>query len=170
MPKKSKLIEEFKTFVMRGNVIDLAVGVIIGGAFTAIVNALSNNVLKPVINWALALVLGKDSLSGIYTFLQRVDKVDEKGNIVPNLEESIYIDWGAFLNAIINFFVIAVVLFAIVKLINKLRMLNEEVLHDSFKTHLTIARFADLKEGGIALIDKGVVTRYFAGKKKDEDF
>ena len=47
-----KFFKEFKTFITRGNVLDMAVGVIVGGAFTAIVNALSNNILKPVINWS----------------------------------------------------------------------------------------------------------------------
>ena len=77
MAKKTTFMADFKTFITRGNVIDMAVGVIVGGAFTAIVNSLSANILKPVINWVLTLVLGKDSLSEVYTFLQRVDTVDE---------------------------------------------------------------------------------------------
>lgn len=101
---------------MRGNVMDLAVGVIIGSAFTAIVTALSNNILRPVINWFIALICGEDSLSNIYTFLKRV--VDENG--VVDLAQSIYIDWGAFINAIINFVIIAFVLFVIVKVINRI--------------------------------------------------
>ena len=101
---------------MRGNVMDLAVGVIIGSAFTAIVTALSNNILRPVINWFIALICGEDSLSNIYTFLKRV--VDENG--VVDLAQSIYIDWGAFINAIINFIIIAFVLFVIVKVINRI--------------------------------------------------
>ena len=109
-----KFFEEFKKFIMRGNVMDLAVGVIIGSAFTAIVTALSNNILRPVINWLIALICGEDSLSNIYTFLKRV--VDENG--VVDLSQSIYIDWGAFINAIINFIIIAFVLFTIVKIIN----------------------------------------------------
>lgn len=109
-----KFFEEFKKFIMRGNVMDLAVGVIIGSAFTAIVTALSNNILRPVINWLIALICGEDSLSNIYTFLKRV--VDENG--VVDLAQSIYIDWGAFINAIINFLIIAFVLFTIVKIIN----------------------------------------------------
>lgn len=109
-----KFFEEFKKFIMRGNVMDLAVGVIIGSAFTAIVTALSNNILRPVINWLIALICGEDSLSNIYTFLKRV--VDENG--VVDLTQSIYIDWGAFINAIINFIIIAFVLFTIVKIIN----------------------------------------------------
>lgn len=111
-----KFFGEFKKFIMRGNVMDLAVGVIIGSAFTAIVTALSNNILRPVINWFIALICGEDSLSNIYTFLKRV--VDENG--VVDLAQSIYIDWGAFINAIINFVIIAFVLFVIVKVINRI--------------------------------------------------
>lgn len=108
-----KFFAEFKKFITRGNVLDMAVGVIVGGAFTAIVNALSNNILKPLINWLLAAILGGDSLSEIYTFLKPV-YVD--GEV--DLAQSIYIDWGAFINAIINFILIAFVLFCIVKAIN----------------------------------------------------
>ena len=65
-----KFFAEFKKFITRGNVLDMAVGVIVGGAFTAIVNGLSNFVLKPIINWVLALILGKDALSELFTFLK----------------------------------------------------------------------------------------------------
>ena len=63
--KKSKFFSEFKDFITRGNVLDMAVGVIVGGAFTSIVNSLSNHILKPIINWVLALIFGQNSLSGI---------------------------------------------------------------------------------------------------------
>ncbi|MBO5714630.1 MAG: MscL family protein [Clostridia bacterium] len=53
-----KFFGEFKKFITRGNVLDMSVGVIVGGAFTGIVNGLSNYVLKPIINWLLALVIG----------------------------------------------------------------------------------------------------------------
>ena len=122
MAKKSSFLNDFKVFITRGNVIDMAVGVIVGGAFTAIVNSLSNNILRPVINWILALVLGKDSLSEVYTFLQTAYKTDDTGAQVVDLAESIYIDWGAFVNAIINFLIIAFVLFCIVRVINNLRL------------------------------------------------
>ena len=116
-----KFFEEFKKFITRGNIIDMSVGVIVGGAFTSIVNALSNNILKPLINWILALILGSDSLSGIYTYLTKVTVKDEiTGEEVVDLAQSIYIDWGAFVNAIINFLIIAFVLFSIVKFINAL--------------------------------------------------
>ena len=111
---------EFKKFITRGNIVDMSVGVIVGGAFTSIVNSLSNNILKPIINWLLALILGTDSLSGIYTYLKLVNTTDAEGNVIPDLTQSIYIDWGAFVNAIINFLIIAFVLFCIVKTINKI--------------------------------------------------
>lgn len=111
-----KFFEEFKKFITRGNVVDLAVGVIIGGAFTSIVNALSNNILRPVINWIIALVCGGDSLSEFYTFLHR--ETDPITGAL-DLANSIYIDWGAFISAIINFIIIAFVLFVIVKTVNR---------------------------------------------------
>ena len=128
--KSDGFFKDFKKFITRGNVLDMAVGVIVGGAFTAIINGLSNNILKPVINWLLALVLGKDSLSEVFTFLKRVDVqqdvVNEAGEVigtqmVPDLTQSIYIDWGAFINAIINFLLIAFTLFVIVRIINGVR-------------------------------------------------
>ena len=67
---KTGFFQEFKKFITRGNIIDMSVGVIVGGAFTAIVNGLSNNILKPIINWFLAMILGKKSLSEVYTYLQ----------------------------------------------------------------------------------------------------
>ena len=133
-----KFFKEFKTFITRGNVLDMAVGVIVGGAFTAIVNALSNNILKPVINWVLTLIFGKDSLSNIYTYLKKVYIKDALGNATTEIDltQSIYIDWGSFINAIINFIIIAFVLFCIVKAINKVQEQTNEAkqkLKDKYK-------------------------------------
>ncbi len=125
-----KFFGEFKKFITRGNVMDMAVGVIVGGAFTAIVNGLSNFILKPIINWLLAVIIGKDTLSEQLTFLTKVYKTEEVLNPdgivvdtkeVVDLTQSIYIDWGSFINAIINFILIAFVLFIIVKIFNKFR-------------------------------------------------
>lgn len=133
-----KFIGEFKKFITRGNIVDMSVGVIVGGAFTSIVNALSDNILRPIINAILALVLGQDSLSGIYTYLKKVE-VEAEVNGVPviqvDLGQSIYIDWGAFINAIINFLIIALVLFTIVKTFNKLRE-QKFILNDRKKVIL----------------------------------
>ena len=128
-----KFFAEFKKFITRGNIVDMSVGVIVGGAFTAIVNGLSNNILKPIINWFLAILLGKDSLSDIYTYLQKVEVPEldangaETGKMIVDLAQSIYIDWGAFINAIINFLIIAFVLFTIVKIINRVNETNKKL-------------------------------------------
>ena len=74
-----KFFAEFKKFITRGNVVDMAIGVIVGSAFTAIVNGLSNFILKPLINYLLFLTLGSESLSDIYTML--VPAYDEAGAI-----------------------------------------------------------------------------------------
>ena len=121
--KVKQFFAEFKKFITRGNVLDMAVGVIVGGAFTAIVNGLSNFILKPLINWLIAALLGKDGLSGAITMLSPA--YDEAGAIV--LADSIYIDWGSFISAIINFFLIAFVLFSIVRIINNVRAANERL-------------------------------------------
>lgn len=121
--KIKQFFGEFKKFITRGNVLDMAVGVIVGGAFTAIVNGLSNNVLKPLINWVLALILGKEGLSGAITMLSPA--YDDTGALV--LADSIYIDWGAFISAIINFFIIAFVLFMIVKMFNRIAEAQEKL-------------------------------------------
>ena len=153
---------EFKKFITRGNVVDMAVGVIVGSSFTAIVNGLSNNILKPLINWLLALIFGKDSLSEIYTFLSRVN--DAEGNV--DLSQSIYIDWGAFINAVINFFIVAFVLFCIVKIVNKFREENKEAREKLKKAKLTKEQKKELKEKGIKITDRDAVKAYFDEKEK----
>ena len=124
--EKKSFWKEFREFIARGNILDMAVGIIIGGAFTAIVNALCNNILKPVINKILALIFGADSLTGIYTFLSTAYTTDETGAQVIDLVNSIYIDWGTFINAVINFILTALVLFLIIKAVMKVSKLRDE--------------------------------------------
>ena len=125
--EKKGFWKEFKEFIARGNVLDMAVGIIIGGAFTAIVNALCNNILKPIINWLLAVIFGADSLSGVYTFLKTATMIDETtGAEVIDLANSIYIDWGTCINAVINFLLTALVLFLIIKAVMKVSRMREE--------------------------------------------
>lgn len=120
--KIKKFFGEFKKFITRGNVLDMAVGVIVGGAFTAIVNGLSNFILKPLINWLIAVLIGEEGLSGAITMLSPA--YDDAGALV--LAESIYIDWGSFISAIINFLLIAFVLFSIVKIMNSIAEAREQ--------------------------------------------
>lgn len=103
---------EFKEFVMRGNVMDLAVGVIIGGAFSSIVTSLCNDVIMPGISWIVATVSGMD-LTNAETGQLDFTKVTGALNIGP-------INLGNFTAAIINFLIMAIIIFAMVKAVNKL--------------------------------------------------
>ena len=128
-----KFFEEFKKFITRGNVLDMSVGVIVGGAFTSIVNGLTNFILKPVINWLIALIIGTDGLEGAITMLSPAykDKLDAAGAVIGkelDLAASIYIDWGSFVSAIINFLLIAFVLFIVVRTINNFNAAREKAL------------------------------------------
>jgi large conductance mechanosensitive channel len=164
-----KFFGEFKKFITRGNVLDMSVGVIVGGAFTAIVNGLSNFVLKPIINWILALVLGKGSLDSIVTFLgEPAKKVGADGVTMEiDLANSFYIDWGAFINAVINFLLIAIVLFSIVRVINRMKEGNNKFKDNLGKLYLNKAERKELKDAGVNIRDREAVKAYFAKKEED---
>lgn len=112
------LFDEFKAFVNKGSVLDLAVGMIIGSAFTAIVTALVNNLLKPLIN------LIPVNETGLQSVL-RPAVTDATGNV---LTEALIIDWGAIISAIITFFLTALILFAIVKAVNSAKDIGKREL------------------------------------------
>ena len=98
-----KFMEEFKTFAMRGNVMDMAIGVVIGGAFKAIVDSLVNDIISPL----LGSLMG-DSLAA--------KAVEINGASLT---------WGAFVTAIINFIIVAFVLFLVVKTMNAMKKKEE---------------------------------------------
>lgn len=165
-----KIAKEFKTFITRGNVVDMAVGVLIGSSFTAIVNGMSNFILKPLINWILTLIMGDGPLTDIYTMLKTATKVDEAtGQEIIDLANSIYIDWGSFINAILNFLLIAVILFVIVKIINTLRDGNKDLTEKIRKSRLTKEQKLELKAAGIKRSDRKAVAAYFEEKKRKEE-
>ncbi len=113
-----KLLQEFKAFINKGNVMDLAVGMIIGSAFTAIVTALVQNILTPLINW----IPGTGDTGALQTVLREA-VTDEAGNVVT---PALILDWGAVISAIITFLCTAIVLFLIVKLFNKMKEAAEK--------------------------------------------
>lgn len=136
-----KFFGEFKKFISRGNVMDLAVGVIIGSAFTAIVTALTSKVIQPLINYVIYLITGgKGALEGVYTFLV---------GSASDIDNAIYIDWGAFISAIINFLLVAWVLFLIVKFINKLNEEGNKLKSDLKASKITRADKKEMKRLGI---------------------
>lgn len=111
-----KLAGEFKEFIMRGNVLDMAVGVIIATAFGAITSTLINNVLMPLIGF----LIGDVDLSRWDIVLRPA--VTEGEEVV---KEAVVLGIGTFLTAIINFILVALVVFAIVKSFNKAREMAE---------------------------------------------
>ena len=159
-----KFFKEFKAFIKKGNIVDMAVGVIIGSAFSAIVTALTNKIFMPFINWLLSLG-GADGLSSAFTFLKKAYLED--GTI--DLANSIYIDWGAFITAILNFFIIALTLFLIVKFIMKSKGFMKDVSELATKGRLTKAQKKELKAHGIDKKDKEAVALYFENKKAEEE-
>jgi len=113
------MFEEFKKFIMRGNVMDLAVGIIIGGAFTSIVNSLVNDIIMPPIG----LILGGVDFSEIYINLSggeyaSLAAAQEAGAATLNI--------GLFVNAVINFLIIAGAVFLMVRAINRLDEMGKE--------------------------------------------
>ena len=165
----SKFFGEFKKFITRGNVVDMAVGVIVGSSFTAIVNALSNNILKPFINYLLAIAFGEGALADAFTFLKKEYViVDGVQTAEIDLANSIYIDWGAFINAIINFFLVAFVLFIIVKIFNTLRDGHKKWAEDVLNDIPTKEEKREMKKQGIKLRDRAAVKAFLADKKAKE--
>ena len=99
-----KFFDEFKAFAMRGNVLDMAVGVVVGSAFTAIVNSLVNDIISPII--------------GLFFNADFSDVVIQIGDVGIGV--------GSFLNAVINFLIVAFVLFVVIKFVNSLHKKPEE--------------------------------------------
>ena len=150
-----KFFGEFKTFITRGNVLDMAVGVIVGSAFSAIVTAFTNKIIMPLINLLLSVISGGAGLESAYTFLKKVYMDDGAGGQTIDLTKSIYIDWGAFITAILNFFIIALTLFIILRVAMKTR----GYLEKAAKARPTKAERKILKEQGVNMRDYGDVIK-----------
>ena len=125
MSKKNgkSLLKEFKEFAVKGNAMALAVGTIIGGAFTTITKSVTNDLIMPVVN----IFLGGTDFSEAKIALPRMPWVEAKYETIvgENGEEIVqeirnYLTYGNFISAVINFLILAVVVFLIVKLVNQL--------------------------------------------------
>ena len=161
-------IGEFKKFINRGNIVDMAVGVIVGSSFTAVVNGLSNYVLKPLINALLYYLMDEDSVDQVHTIIVPAYKADESGAQVLDLDSSIYIDWGSFIHAIINFFLVAAVLFLIVKTINKVRESHRKALENILDDFPTREERREMRKLKLDYRDREVLERYRAEKEAAE--
>ena len=123
--------EEFKTFAMRGNVIDMAVGIIVGAAFGKIVDSLVKDIIMPPLGW----LLGRVDFSKLYIVLP----VDGKFEQYPTLEAAqsagaVTINYGLFINTLISFVLVALSVFILIKGINKLRSDKKESVAEKVET------------------------------------
>jgi large conductance mechanosensitive channel len=111
------MIAEFRKFILRGNVLDLAVGIIIGAAFTAIVNSLVNDVIMP----PLGMVLGGVDFSNIFIVLKDGATAGPYATLAAAQEAgAVTINIGMFINALIEFLIVAFVVFLIVRAVNRM--------------------------------------------------
>ena len=113
MEKAKGFFAEFREFISRGSVVDLAVGIIIGSSFTAIVNSLVNDLVMPCVGW----------------LLKGIDFKDFKYVLTPEAGDAaeVAIKYGSFIQSIINFVLIALVVFLLIKFINTFRRKEEEI-------------------------------------------
>lgn len=125
MAEKKGFVAEFKEFISRGSVMDLAVGVIIGGAFTAIVTSLVNDIIMPIVGLILG---GVDFKSLAFKF------------------QDATIAYGNFLQAILNFILIALVIFCIIKAINKMKRAEEQAPEEAPATPEDIELLREIRD------------------------
>ena len=110
------MLKEFREFAMKGNVVDLAVGLIIGAAFGAIVNSLVGDIIMPIIS------AGTGGLDFSNYFIRLSSKIDPNvTSLADAKKQGAVLAWGEFLTLIINFFIVAVAMFLVVRVMNQLR-------------------------------------------------
>lgn len=111
------MIKEFRDFIAKGNVMDMAVGIIVGAAFTAIVTSMVGDIINPIIG----IITGGTDFSGNYLVLNGVEVAPGTSlNSARDAGANVFA-WGSFLSAVINFFIIAFVVFLLVKMVNRIK-------------------------------------------------
>lgn len=111
-------IKEFKEFAMNGSLVDIAVAFVMGGAFGRVVSSFTDGIVSPLIG----MVGGGDLSKNMYVLKEAV--LDASGKVVT---EAVAVKWGDFLTAIINFIIVALVMFLVIKAINKMKKKQEDV-------------------------------------------
>ena len=117
------MLKEFKDFAVKGNMLDMAVGIIIGAAFSTIVTALVNDVLMPVVG----LFTGGIDFGDMHVVLQDGSPAGPYATVAGAAEAgAVTLNWGIFVNALISFLIVAFVLFMVIRSFNKLKRAEEE--------------------------------------------
>jgi len=132
------MLDEFKKFAMRGNVVDLAIGVIIGAAFGAIVNSLVADIIMPLIG----AVTGGLDFSNHFTWLTNADATIK--SLADARKHGAVLAWGNFLTIVLNFLIIAWVLFIVVRFINRLAPAEEKKAPALTKQEQLLTEIRDL--------------------------
>lgn len=137
MAKKS-LYQEFKEFAVKGNMIDLAIGIIIGSAFTKIVNSLVQSVIMP----ALGMAVGSFDFKHLKVVLKEAE-LDASGGVV---EEAVVVRYGEFIQATVDFIIVALIIFAFVKIINSWKNKAEDPGNKEVATPKDIQLLAEIRD------------------------
>lgn len=118
------LLQEFKTFALKGNVVDMAVGVIIGGAFGKIVTSLVNDIIMPPIG----VITGGVDFKDLSVVIQKAvpEVLNEAGEVVTPAVAEVVWKYGAFVQQVIDFLIVAISVFVMIKLINKLSNIRKK--------------------------------------------
>ncbi len=127
-------IKEFKEFAMKGSLIDIAVAFVMGAAFSKVITAFTEGIVSPLIG----LLVGADLSKNMYVIKEAV--VDASGKIIT---DAVAIKWGDFLTAIINFIIVAFVMFLVIKAINKMKKKQEEIPAGPSSTDLLLMEIRD---------------------------
>jgi large conductance mechanosensitive channel len=120
----NKILEDFKNFIMRGNVVDMAVGIIIGGAFGTIVKSLVDDIIMPPVG----LLLGNADFADLFMVLREGEQALPPYSTVAQAQEAGAVTWnyGIFINNVVSFLIVALAVFMLVRMVNQLH----EVLDD----------------------------------------
>lgn len=139
-------LKEFKSFAVRGNVIDLAVGVIIGGAFGKIVSSLVDDVMMPIIS----LLTGKVDFSNLFFVLWRPDGVTQTFHTLKAAKAAgaTVIGYGLFVNAVVQFTIVAFAIFILIKQINRLKKAEESIPATPPRQEVLLEEIRDILKRG----------------------
>ena len=133
-----KIIKEFREFALKGNMFDMAVGIIIGAAFNKIVSSLVEDVFMPPLGYAIGRVDFRDLA---YELQPRI--INESGTLV---QDAVYIRYGEFIQTSIDFMIIAFTIFLVIKVINALKRRSEDETDETVETPKNIALLAEIRD------------------------
>lgn len=139
-----KFIQEFKDFAMKGNVMDMAVGIIIGGAFGKIVSSFVNDIIMPPIG----VLLGGVNFTDLKLTLKEgvAEQVNAAGEVVSPAVEAVTMNYGSFIQATVDFLIIALAIFLMVKGMNSLRKKQAEVPAEPAADPADIALLKEIRD------------------------